>query len=183
MRISDDFSRLAATLELWEENPVKTVCWGIEFFDQEILDLYKKGIQCDDIITVLSLFKSLDIQNVAYILLGLPRVRNKHIKNLLQFKKNFSYLIQCFRPSFFRLSSETPIWMDPLTYGIRIKTAYRANDLSPKKILPVIETKYYRFESRDEDDRCWKDRQEVFEKYKSHDCLFDIDRYRVIVDY
>jgi hypothetical protein len=179
IRIGRNYSGLIALIKELKYNPLNSASWGVEFYCNEILELYQKGITTEDVDVVLEEFHNIGVKNKVFLLLGLPMVNMKNIQNHLRIKDK-AHLVHEFRTSFFRLSEQTRIWNKKDNFRIQTQEPYEINDLSHNYTFPKIETKYFRFLSLDPDTNQWFTRKEVYEKYNTADCLFNLNQYPVI---
>jgi radical SAM superfamily enzyme YgiQ (UPF0313 family) len=181
MRVSNSYDELDKILNQWNYNPFKEIAWGVEFFDDEILDLYKKGITTIQIVNSLKFFHNIGTRNVAYILLGMPLVRNSNIKNLLTLQEKYDCFIDEYRASFFRLSNKIDVYRNQEKYQIIPGDHYTIGDLLDIDELPEIKTAYMKFDSFDSDDNRWKSRTEILEKYINMNSLFGLNPDSIVI--
>jgi hypothetical protein len=169
IRADMDLEALKPILERWNPSPVVGGAWGVEFYDQEILNLYRKNIRLAQIDHALQFFSNYGIVNDLYLLLGLPGVRNRHIDNLQRFVDTVHAQVGIFRTSLFLLSDSLQIFPKLDQFGIRLKEAYTLRDAfrhhPEQNAVPMVKTAFLDFDSWDEDDQRYVSRDRTLEKY------------------
>ena len=166
LRVDSQFEVLTEILEQWKPSPIVGGSWGLEFYDQEILDLYNKNTKLKQIDNALAFFHKYGIANDAYLLLGLPGVNNKHIEHFKEFIDHKSYLVRDYRVSFFLLNPFIRMYEDKEKFKMHEKNYLTLQDFFLDKInAPKIRTIFKNFDSWDEDLRRYVDRGETLRKY------------------
>jgi hypothetical protein len=110
------------------------IVFGLESFNQRIMDFMKKGIQQEWVRRISSDCVDLGIAVHCYIIVGFPTEREEEALETMNFivenkKLNESYGFSC-QPCLFDLEKEAPIMSDPGGYGIRRIMRPSAEDLS-----------------------------------------------------
>jgi hypothetical protein len=162
-------------LAAWTRLKLVEISLGMEFYDQEVLDWYRKGITIADIdATLHAFYRRLPLNTCVriYLLAGLPRVRDHHIRSILEFERrhflglSLRYGFACLQPSFFRLSPHVSVYRNLDEFGIMLGDWYHINDFRGVDGLPNIRTRYRRFQCWDEDSGRYLSRGEVMEKHQ-----------------
>jgi len=144
---------------------------GYEFFDDDILDIYQKGFNTADI---LNQMKWCDEHNVAYmgnVILGMPLISNRHIKNHLSFYKNFwdKGILPINKNNGFVLTETMPVYRESSFFKIIPKEYIKCKELQYGLSLPEdignLRLKYIDFDLYDEDERKYVDRTFTHYKY------------------
>lgn len=166
LRVDMDREALRPILEKWKPSPITGGAWGVEFYDQEILDLYQKNIRLCDVDRSLLFFSTYGISNEVYLLLGLPLVRKNHIENLQQFVDTVHSKVSEFRTSFFLLNKSLRVFSQQDRFKIRVKDHYTLQDLFfDREKIPPVKTVFLDFDSWDEDARQYVNRDYTLKKY------------------
>ncbi|HSC56605.1 MAG TPA: radical SAM protein [Nitrospira sp.] len=110
------------------------IVFGLESFNQRIMDFMKKGIQQEWVRRIASDCVDLGIAVHCYIIVGFPTEKEEEALETMNFivenkKLNASYGFSC-QPCLFDLEKEAPIMSDPGGYGIRRIMRPSAEDLS-----------------------------------------------------
>jgi hypothetical protein len=110
------------------------IVFGLESFNQRIMDFMKKGIQQEWVRRIASDCVDLGIAVHCYIIVGFPTEKEEEALETMNFivenkKLNESYGFSC-QPCLFDLEKEAPIMSDPGGYGIRRIMRPSAEDLS-----------------------------------------------------
>jgi len=98
----------------------KILCFGIESFSQELLDLNMKSITIDQIETALKLAKKYEFKTVGFLIFGMPGETEKTVektqKTILKNKKYLDYLnLATMVPLL-----GTPVWSNPDRFNCEI---------------------------------------------------------------
>lgn len=164
--------QLEAVRSRWPRLRINELNFGVEFDEQEVLDLYDKGIRLRDIDTTLDglLDAFPDIGIGVYLLAGLPRVTQRQIDASAEFDQRFGPRLarhgpEQIRLSNFLLSPHVDVYRDAEQFQIRIGEPYGVNDFRHVDGLPDIRTQYLRFEAFDDDLGRYATRRETFRKY------------------
>ncbi|MFH1886172.1 MAG: hypothetical protein ABIM40_05690 [Pseudomonadota bacterium] len=168
LRTDIDLTGLRPILDKWRPSPILGGAWGVEFYDQEVLDRYNKGILLSDVDRSLDFFAEYGIANEVYLLLGLPLTRKENIDNLERFIQSNSHKVAVYRVSFFLLNTSLPIYADLEGYKIRPRQPYTMRDFfygSGK--IPPVRTVFLDFDSWDEEAGAYVGRTETLKKYSS----------------
>ncbi|MCP4137497.1 MAG: hypothetical protein GY754_41405 [bacterium] len=167
LRVDSNIEILEDIPAKWEANPIKSGCWGVEFYDQYVLDLFHKNTKLAQIDKAIDFFYRHNIENHLYILLGLPLVSNTHIENQYQFIVDSSPKVESYLTSFFLLDPGLRIYDQLEEFKIIPGEQYTLQDYFKKKNdVPPIKTCYVKFDSWDEDENSYCNRDEIFKKYK-----------------
>ncbi len=110
------------------------IVFGLESFNQRIMDFMKKGIQQDWVRRIANDCVDLGIAVHCYIIVGFPTEKEEEALETMNFivenkKLHESYGFSC-QPCLFDLEKEAPIMSDPGGYGIRRIMRPSAEDLS-----------------------------------------------------
>ncbi len=110
------------------------IVFGLESFNQRIMDFMKKGIQQEWVRRIANDCVDLGIAVHCYIIVGFPTEKEEEALETMNFivenkKLNESYGFSC-QPCLFDLEKEAPIMSDPGGYGIRRIMRPSAEDLS-----------------------------------------------------
>ena len=163
-RATSDFSILNDIL--WKPGLIEEVSIGVEFYSQDLLDLYQKGITREDINSSMQTFLDFGTNVNAYLLFGVPGSRTRHIEDVRSFIEKYgdklTYLL-----SFFRLSSDLRLFKDKEDFRIEVTEPYKMNELIGGEGLPPIDMRYLKFISWDEDKQRMISRKETLDKTKA----------------
>lgn len=110
------------------------IVFGLESFNQRVMDFMKKGIQQEWVRRIANDCVDLGIAVHCYIIVGFPTEKEEEALETMNFvvenrKLNESYGFSC-QPCLFDLEKEAPIMDDPGGYGIRRIMRPSAEDLS-----------------------------------------------------
>ncbi|BFU93878.1 MAG: conserved protein of unknown function [Nitrospira sp.] len=110
------------------------IVFGLESFNQRIMDFMKKGIQQEWVRRITDDCVDLGIAVHCYIIVGFPTEKEEEALETMNFivdnkKLHDSYGFSC-QPCLFDLEKEAPIMSDPGGYGIRRIMRPSAEDLS-----------------------------------------------------
>ncbi len=173
LRANSQIEVLKGILDRWQPAPIWTGSWGVEFYEQTVLDRYKKGVELLNIDESLDFFHRYKIKNNVYLLFGLPLVTDKQLKSLELFMKKYQDKINEYRINFFLLTKSLRIYAQRSEFGIKEGRYYTLRDYLPQYNLPAIKTTYLDFTSWDEDSQKYISRDETLKKYAS---LFKYDK-------
>ncbi len=165
LRTNSKIEALRGILDKWYPVPISKGSWGIEFYEQDVLNRYQKGIVLSDIDKSIGFFHRYKIKNYLYILFGLPLVTDKQIKSLGSFMKRTQDKIIEYRIGFFLLTKFLRIYEQKEKFGIKEGRYYTLRDYMPEYNLSAIKTKYLSFTSWDEDRQEYISRDETLRKY------------------
>lgn len=145
------------------------VTFGLEFLDQDLLNIYDKGISLDEAMDIIGLSsKYKNVKVMTYLLIGAPKMGNVALSKLRKFIESYDNIIYDFRGSFFRLSELTRVYEEPDLFEIKIlNKRYTLNDffVNYGGKLPEIKTKYIDFLMKDPDTGLWMTRKEALIKH------------------
>lgn len=110
------------------------IVFGLESFNQRVMDLMKKGIKQEWVRRIASDCVDLGIAVHCYIIVGFPTETEPEALDTMNFivenaKLNESFGFSC-QPCLFDLEKEAPIMSDPAAYGIRRIMRPSSEDLS-----------------------------------------------------
>jgi hypothetical protein len=119
------------------------IVFGLESFNQRIMDFMKKGIQQEWVRRITNDCVDLGIAVHCYIIVGFPTEKEEEALETMNFivenkKLHDSYGFSC-QPCLFDLEKEAPIMSDPGGYGIRRIMRPSAEDLSLGFFYEVLE--------------------------------------------
>jgi radical SAM superfamily enzyme YgiQ (UPF0313 family) len=166
LRVDTPFQVLEDILNKWKPSPIWGGAWGVEFYDQKILDLFKKNSTLDQIDAAINFFYRYGIVNNLYLLFGLPLVTNDNIKNLEAFIERSNPMINEYYANWFLLNDSLPIYKDREIFKIIPGDIFTFRDYyRDKPDIAPIRTKYQHYESWDDDEGRYVGRDETFKKY------------------
>jgi hypothetical protein len=110
------------------------IVFGLESFNQRVMDFMKKGITQDSVRRITEDCLELGIAVHCYIIVGFPTETEEEALETMNFivqntRLNTSYGFSC-QPCLFDLEKEAPIMSDPGSYGIRRIMRPASEDLS-----------------------------------------------------
>ncbi len=110
------------------------IVFGLESFNQRVMDFMKKGIKQDSVRRITEDCVDLGIAVHCYIIVGFPTEREEEALETMNFivenkKLHGSFGFSC-QPCLFDLEKEAPIMSDPAGYGIRRIMRPSSEDLS-----------------------------------------------------
>jgi anaerobic magnesium-protoporphyrin IX monomethyl ester cyclase len=110
------------------------IVFGLESFNQRVMDLMKKGIKQEWVRRIASDCVDLGIAVHCYIIVGFPTETEPEALDTMNFivenaKLHESFGFSC-QPCLFDLEKEAPIMSDPAAYGIRRIMRPSSEDLS-----------------------------------------------------
>ena len=164
VRANEDFSIIKPLV--WRKDLFKEIAIGVEFYTQSMLDLYDKGITTSQIDESIQRFLDIGTNVHVYLLFGAPGERMGDLEGTKSFIEKYGDSIFC-RPSFFRLSSNIPVYKERDRFGIETAGFYKLNEMIGGDTLPPINTKYLKFTCWDEDKQEMVTRKEVLLKTKA----------------
>jgi len=94
---------------------VKSIEFGIESGNQEVLDYYNKRITLNDVKKATSLSKKIGFLTIGNFILGAPIEKQKHVKDTISFAKKLNLDFAFFYG--FNLLKGSPIWEDAYKAG------------------------------------------------------------------
>ena len=110
------------------------IVFGLESFNQRVMDFMKKGIKQESVRRITADCLDLGIAIHCYIIVGFPTEQEAEALETMNFvvdnaRLNSSYGFSC-QPCLFDLEKEAPIMSDPGSYGIRRIMRPASEDLS-----------------------------------------------------
>ncbi|MBI4401042.1 MAG: radical SAM protein [Nitrospirae bacterium] len=132
MRFEKNLSR--ELLTLMRDAGCLKIVFGLESFNQRVMDFMKKGITQASVLRVTEDCLALGIAIHCYIIAGFPTETEEEARETMNFivnntRLNSSYGFSC-QPCLFDLEKEAPIMSDPGSYGIRRIMRPASEDLS-----------------------------------------------------
>ena len=119
-------------LEKMHASGCQKLVFGLESYNQRVLDLMKKGIKTDIVKRVLDACLKVGIAFHLYIIVGFPTETEKEAMETLDFVLHKEYLnssgFSCL-PSLFGMEKDSPITHSPSEYGLRSIMSPRGEDL------------------------------------------------------
>jgi len=132
MRFEKNLSR--DLLTLMRDSGCLKIVFGLESFNQRVMDFMKKGIKQESVRRISEDCVDLGIAVHCYIIVGFPTEKEEEALETMNFiventRLNSSYGFSC-QPCLFDLEKEAPIMSDPGSYGIRRIMRPASEDLS-----------------------------------------------------
>jgi hypothetical protein len=132
MRFEKNLSR--ELLALMKDAGCLKIVFGLESFNQRVMDFMKKGIKQESVRRITADCVELGIAVHCYIIVGFPTETEEEALETMNFivqnrKLNESFGFSC-QPCLFDLEKEAPIMSDPGSYGVRRIMRPSAEDLS-----------------------------------------------------
>jgi len=132
MRFEKNLSR--DLLTLMRDAGCLKIVFGLESFNQRVMDFMKKGIKQESVRRISEDCVDLGIGVHCYIIVGFPTEKEEEALETMNFivdntRLNSSYGFSC-QPCLFDLEKEAPIMSDPGSYGIRRIMRPASEDLS-----------------------------------------------------
>ncbi len=132
MRFEKNLSR--DLLNLMRDAGCLKIVFGLETFNQRVMDFMKKGIKQESVRRITEDCLDLDIGIHCYIIVGFPTEKEEEALETMNFivtntRLHSSYGFSC-QPCLFDLEKEAPIMSDPGSYGIRRIMRPASEDLS-----------------------------------------------------
>jgi anaerobic magnesium-protoporphyrin IX monomethyl ester cyclase len=132
MRFEKNLSR--DLLALMHDAGCLKIVFGLESFNQRVMDFMKKGIKQESVRRIVADCLDLGIAIHCYIIVGFPTETEAEALETVSFivdhtRLNTSYGFSC-QPCLFDLEKEAPIMSDPGAYGIRRIMRPASEDLS-----------------------------------------------------
>ena len=132
MRFEKNLSK--ELLALMREAGCLKIVFGLESFNQRVMDFMKKGIKQESVRRITADCVDLGIAVHCYIIVGFPTEQEEEALETMSFvvenrRLNSSYGFSC-QPCLFDLEKEAPIMSDPGGYGIRRIMRPASEDLS-----------------------------------------------------
>lgn len=119
-------------LEKMSKSGCQKLVFGLESYNQRVLDLMKKGIKTDVVKRVLDACLQVGIAFHLYIIIGFPTETDKEALESLDFVLQKEYLnslgFSCL-PSLFGMEKDSPITHNPSEYGLRSIMSPRGEDM------------------------------------------------------
>jgi radical SAM superfamily enzyme YgiQ (UPF0313 family) len=121
----------------------RSILWGIESFNQRILDLMNKGTRADKIEGILKLSHKAGIYNIASMIQGFPtQAEEELLKDREILRKNAKYLYSI-RMHDFWLEEDTDIFRNPKKFGLKnLQRKYLLKNKRYKLFFPSIYIMY-----------------------------------------
>ncbi len=121
-------------LALMKEAGCLKIVFGLESFNQRVMDFMKKGIKQESVRRITEDCVDLGLAVHCYIIVGFPTEREEEALETMNFiveneRLHGSFGFSC-QPCLFDLEKEAPIMSDPAGYGIRRIMRPSAEDLS-----------------------------------------------------
>ncbi|GKS59099.1 hypothetical protein YTPLAS18_26260 [Nitrospira sp.] len=121
-------------LELMRDAGCRKIVFGLETFNQRMMDFMKKGIKQENVRRISGDCVDLGIAVHCYVIVGFPTEKEEEALETMNFivhneKLNQSPGFSC-QPCLFDLEKEAPIMNDPGSYGIRRIMRPSSEDLS-----------------------------------------------------
>ncbi len=149
--------------EIWHPELLGELSIGVEFYSQDLLDAFGKGITIGQIDRAIELLLGWGIPGELYLLLAAPGFRTTHYNDICRLIGKYGSRLR-YRPSFFRLTAGTPIYEQRDRFGIESQEPYYVNELSEGQALPPVRTNYWRFTCSDEEEQKRVDDLWLYEK-------------------
>lgn len=167
------FVELKDVIENFDVNPIFRILIGLEFYDQEILDLYSKGIDLEDINKTLDFFHSLGTEVGFSILFSLPLVKHKHVEFFKNWMKSNSDRIYEFGISVLKLKSGIDVYENSEEFGVKLLDNYTFYDYIDDSLIynQDVENRLKKLESL-EVDFIYKNSEH--NEYLSRDEVYDL---------
>lgn len=175
MRVSDTFLTVDPKLLLREDIQL-WITWGHEFYDDEILDIYKKGITTDEIFESVQWCFKYSINTHSNLIVGMPLVTNRNIYNHYSFYSNYEkYSYSPTGPgNFFMLYEHSKMFKMLDQFKIKLENRCTLQDqLKLIEFSKIHNTSYieldltfFRFYSYDEDSKKYITRKEALMKHE-----------------
>lgn len=119
-------------LRKMHESGCQKLVFGLESYNQRVLDLMKKGTKADRVKKILDECLKIGISFHLYIIIGFPTETEQEAMETLDFVMNKEYLdspgFSCL-PSLFGMEKDSPITCSPSEYGLRSIMAPGNEDL------------------------------------------------------
>lgn len=110
----------------------RKLVFGLESYNQRVLDLMKKGIKTDVVKKILDNCLKTGVAFHLYIIIGFPTETAEEARETMEFVLNKEYLFSpgfsCL-PSLFGMEKDSPVTHNPAEYGLRSLMAPRGEDL------------------------------------------------------
>lgn len=132
LRFEKNLSR--ELLTLMRDAGCQKIVFGLESFNQRVMDFMKKGIKQESVRRITDDCVDLGIAVHCYIIVGFPTEREEEAMETMNFvvenqRLHGSYGFSC-QPCLFDLEKEAPIMSDPGSYGVRRIMRPASEDLS-----------------------------------------------------
>ncbi len=119
-------------LRTMSKSGCQKLVFGLESYNQRVLDLMKKGIRAEAVKRILDECLRVSISFHLYIIVGFPTETEKEALETLDFVLRKEYLdsfgFSCL-PSLFGMEKDSPITYDPAGYGLKSLKALKSEDL------------------------------------------------------
>ncbi len=119
-------------LETMSKSGCQKLVFGLESYNQRVLDLMKKGIRTEAVKRVLDECLRAGISFHLYLIVGFPTETQEEALDTLDFVLRKEYLnsfgFSCL-PSLFGMEKDSPITYDPAGYGLKSLKALKSEDL------------------------------------------------------
>ena len=130
-------------LKLMRDAGCLKIVFGLESYNQRVMDFMKKGIQREHVNRIVDDCLDLDVAVHCYVLIGFPTETEAEAMETANFirghtRLHSSYGFSC-QPCLFDLEKEAPIMSDPAGYGIRRIMRPASEDLSLGYFYEVME--------------------------------------------
>lgn len=128
IKANKNFTELNDILKNFNTNPIFRVSIGLEFYSQEILDIYDKGVDLENINTTVDFFYNIGTEVGLSILFSLPLVEHKHVDFFENWIKDNIHKTSELGTSVLRLRDNVKIFENPHIFGIKILGNYTYYD-------------------------------------------------------
>lgn len=119
-------------LKMMSESGCQKVVFGLESYNQRVLDVMKKGIKTEVVKKILDECLRAGISFHLYVIVGFPTETEKEALETLDFVLRKEYLgspgFSCL-PSLFGMEKDSPITHDPAGYGLKSLKTLKSEDL------------------------------------------------------
>jgi len=169
MHIQSDYRKLGNYVSKFSRPLAGKLGWGVEFIDDEVLAMYRKGITVKKIFEHANFMNEINLPLHIFILLGLPNLSNKNIQNGLDNLIKYYDKFQTFGLSYFTLDSNMRMFSEPDKWNIQILDRIPLS-IQYESTYP-IETKVYNYNVFDIDNKVWISKEEYLKKFYQHNEL------------
>jgi len=121
VHISSNYKRLGEYINKFNDGFITASSWGVEYLDDEILELYQKGITVDKILEHAKIITEFGMSLDAYMILGLPHIEKKHINNMYENLLKYDKYVNFYSYSTFTLDENIDVFKNNEDFGVKIK--------------------------------------------------------------
>lgn len=171
--VSEDFKSLySGVIKEWQDRtgtsfPLKNIGIGVEFYSQEVLDLYNKGTTLYQINKTINDLNELGLYYSVYIMHSLPGVSQKSFLEHKRWVEDHSPELKSVGLNYFKISYYSRMWNELDKFKIKLLDKYTVSDyFKPTVIKPIIDTHHYNFLAWDDEYGRYITREESYQKYK-----------------